>query len=312
MSGFAASLRLTLRTPQVRSKEGDSLMTIFVSARKGLLLSILAATAMSASAAPKGADPADLFSFASGARILKAPDDAQMAQMSSSPLNLIDDSTVTDWTGEAGEVSFVFELAETTELSRIAFDSDGAMSHDDSSIQDFVVEVSETSATKGYQEVLSGKLKMKKNGQSFSFKPEERPVARWVRLTVLSNYGNDYQGFTGFHGYGKQLTQEATMPDMSGKYDGASGWGRVNIHDSDEGVTGCYSYQQGEFDGIVDGRVLKLNMHQRADGARLNGLFQMLPGGKLIGIVRNETDSSHDFYADYYSAEKAGGKPNSC
>ena len=276
------------------------------------MLPLLAGTeGVSALGAPKTADAPDLFSFAQGARILQAPSDADMAQMSSSPLNLIDDSTVTDWTGEAGEVSFVFELAETTELSRIAFDTDGAMSHDNSAIKDFVVEVSETSATKGYQEVLSGSLKMKKNGQSFSFKPEERPVARWVRLTILSNYGNDYQGFTGFHGYGKQLTAEADMPDLTGKYDGASGWGLINLTDADE-VSGCYEYQAGIFEGRVEGRVLKLDMTERSnDDTKLHGVFQLTPDGrKLYGLVRNE--GHEEFYASYYSAEKRSGKPNRC
>lgn len=281
-----------------------------------LKLALLAAAVTapaSINAAPKWMDTTDLFSFASGARILKAPDDVDMATMSASPLNLIDGSTVTDWTGEGGEVSFVFELAETTELSRIAFDTDGAMSHDNSAIKDFIVEVSETSATKGYQEVLSGSLKMKKNGQSFSFKPEERPVAKWVRLTVLNNYGGDYQGFTGFHGYGKQLTAEADMPDLSGKYDGASGWGLINLTDADE-VSGCYEYQGGIFEGRVQGRVLMLDMTERLnDDTKLYGVFQLTSDGrKLYGLVRNEGSAHEDAYASYYSAEKRKGKPNIC
>ena len=47
---------------------------------------------------------------------------------------------------------------------------------------------------------LSGDLRMNANGQSFAFKPEERPTGRWVRLTILGNHGDDYTGFTGFHG----------------------------------------------------------------------------------------------------------------
>jgi len=160
--------------------------------------------------------------------------------------------------------------------------------------------------------VLGGTLKQATNGQSFSFKPEERPTAKGVRLTILNNYGEDYTAFTGFHAYGKQLTQEAMMPDLTGKYEGASGWGRVNITDSESGVSGCYAYQQGEFKGVVQGRVLKLDMLQRADGQRLDGLFQIMNNGELVGIVRSEGASNLDFYAAYYSAEKESGKPNSC
>jgi Sad1 / UNC-like C-terminal len=285
-------------------------MTKF-SLRSSFLLSVFAITAISASAADKTAATPDLFSFANGGRVIDAPDFPGMSQMDSSPINLIDDSAATDWTGEAGEITFVIELAEVTELHRISFDT-GGLNRDAKSPKEFVVEVSETSATKGFTEVLGGTLKMAKNGQSFSFKPEERPTAQWVRLTILNNYGDDYTGITGFHGYGKELTQEASMPDLTGKYEGASGWGRINMTDSDSGVSGCYAFQQGEFDGVVEGRVLKLKMHQRENGERLNGLFQMMPGGKLVGIVRTEGSAYRDGYASYYSAEKESGKPNGC
>ena len=259
----------------------------------------------------KEAGSPDLFSYAEGNRILQAPDGTGMSQMEATPLNLIDDSAATDWTDAAGEAVFVFELAELTELHRIAFDT-GGLNRDMKSPKEFVLEVSETSATKGFSEVLGGTLKMAKNGQSFSFKPEERPTAQWVRLTILNNHGDDYQGFTGFHGYGKQLTQDASMPDLTGKYEGASGWGRINMTDSDAGVSGCYAYQQGEFDGVVEGRVLKVNMHQRENGERMNGVFQMMPGGKLVGLVRGEGSAQRDTYAAYYSAEKESNKPNGC
>lgn len=275
-------------------------------------LALLAATAsVSVQAAPKSGQP-DLLSFAEGARILDAPDDADMAEMSSSPLNLIDGSAGTDWTGEAGEVSFLFELAETTELHSFSFDTDG-LNRDTKAIKDFVVEISETSPTKGFTEVLGGSLKMKKNGQGFSFKPEERPTARWVRLTVLSNYGDDYQGFMGFHAYGKQLTAEAEMPDLTGKYDGASGWGLINLTDADE-VSGCYQYQAGIFEGRVQGRVLMLDMTERSNNdTKLHGMFQLTPDGrKLYGLVRTAGSAYQDGYAYYYSAEKRGGKPNGC
>ena len=292
-------------------------MPILTSVGRAALLAAVAAMAMSASAAaPKAAAaPAgsarDLFSFAAGARIVEAPADALMTQMDASPLNLIDDSTVTDWTGEAGQATFVFELSELTELSRIAFDT-GGLNRDAKAPNAFVVELSKTSATQGYTQILRGTLQMARNGQSFAFKVGERPVGQWVRLTILTNHGDDYQGFTGFHGYGQQLTTAAAMPGLTGKYDGASGWGRVNLAASGAQVSGCYEFQQGEFAGVVDGRVLKLSMLQREDGTRMNGLFQLLPGGKLMGLVRSAGPAYRDTYAAYYSAQKVNGKPNSC
>ncbi|MBK8374185.1 MAG: hypothetical protein IPL18_04620 [Sphingomonadales bacterium] len=282
-----------------------------ISFRSKTLLSVFAVAALSAPAIAKESGSPDLLAFAAGGRVLEHPDFPAISSMSAGPLNLIDGSAATDWEGEAGESVFVFELAETTEIHGFAFDTAG-LNRDTKSAKDFVVEVSETSATKGFSEVMGGTLKMAKNGQSFSFKPEERPTAQWVRLTILNNYGDDYTAFTGFHAYGKQLTQEATMPDLTGKYMGGNGWGRLNITDSDEGVAGCYAYQQGEFEGVVDGRVLKIKMHQRADDQMLDGLFQLMDSGELVGLVRNEGKSNLAFYAAYYSAEKESGKPNSC
>ncbi|MFM5908002.1 MAG: discoidin domain-containing protein [Novosphingobium sp.] len=287
-------------------------MTVFSTIRKALLISAISASAVAANAAPTAGAGEDYFSFASGAWIVRAPEGTGMSQMESSPLNLIDGSASTDWTDEAGEAVFVFELAELTELSRIAFDTAG-LNRDQKAPGDFTVEVSESGANSGYTQVMSGKLKMAQNGQSFAFKPEDRPQAKWVRLTILNNHGDDYQGFTGFHGYGKQLTQTATLPDLSGRYEGASGWGRVNLTDTDSGVSGCYEFQKGEFKGTVDGRVLKVDMIQRENGERLKGMFQMAPGGrKLVGLVRTEGSAHRDAYAYYYSAEKLGGKAGSC
>lgn len=277
-----------------------------------IALSIASVAALCANASETSPIAGDLFSFANGGRIVEAPEFPEMSQMDSSPINLIDDSAATDWTGEAGVAVFMIELAELTELHRLSFDTAG-LNHDAKSAKGFRVEVSQTSAEDGFTEVLSGTLKMVRNGQSFAFKPEDLPRARWVRLTILGNYGDDYTGITGFHGYGKQLTQDATMPDLTGKYEGASGLGLFNISDTGDRVTGCYAFAQGTFEGEVEGRVLKLAIVHGFDGTRLTGLFQMMPGDrKLVGIVRNEGASNLDFYASYYSAEKESGKPNGC
>lgn len=287
-------------------------MTIFFHARRALLCAGLTATTMMAGAADVGGGARDLFAFAAGGRIVAAPDFPEMSAMHASPLNLIDGSANTDWEGEAGEIQFVIELAEQTELDRLSFDTAG-LNRDTKGAKDFTVEVSDTSADSGFAPVMSGTLKLARNGQSFAFDPQQRPVARWVRLTISSNYGDDYTAITGFHGFGRQLTQSAAMPALTGKYDGASGWGRVNISESPDGVSGCYAYQQGEFRGVVDGRVLKLDMVERASGTRMTGLFQMMPGDqKLVGIVRNEGAAHRDAYANYYSAERESETPNGC
>jgi len=274
------------------------------------------ALALAAPVAAQTGPATDLFAFSQGARLVQVPDDAEFTAMDSSPLNLIDGSATTDWTGEAGRPAvFVLELAERTELSRVAFDT-AFLNRDEKSPRAIRVELSDTSARSGFVPILAADLKMKKDGQSFGFDPEHRPVGRWVRLTIASNYGDDYTGLTGFHGYGRQLTATATLPDVTGRYEGWSGWGTLNLTQNGDTVTGCYEYQAGRVTGRIDGRVLTLDMVETGpDGAprRLSGYFGLTPdGGKLIGFARGLTESDRLGYATYMSADRRANRPGAC
>src|SRR3546814_13817990 len=115
--------------------------------------------------------------------------------MDSSPFNLIDGSATTDWTGEAGRPAvFVLELAERTELSRVAFDT-AFLNRDEKSQRAIRVELSDTSARSGFVPILAADLPMKKDGQSFGFDPDPRPDGRWVRLPLACNAGDKYTRF---------------------------------------------------------------------------------------------------------------------
>jgi hypothetical protein len=269
-------------------------------------------------AAPAKAPAAvDLFSFAAGAQFVSVPPDAIMTAMDSSPLNLIDGSTGTDWTGEAGRPAvFVLELAETAELSRIAFDA-AFLNRDEKAPSAITVEVSTTSPNSGYVTVLSTNLRMKADNQSFSFAPDKRPVGKWIRLTVNSNHGDEYSGFTGFRGYGRQLTQTATMPDVTGSYEGASGWGTVNIVQQGSTVSGCYEHQGGRFTGVINGRRMILNAVEDGAGGdgttRWRGVFGMSSDGRrIIGLMRGTEEYQVKGYALYYSADRRSKRPGTC
>jgi len=276
----------------------------------------LAALAVALPAVAQTTASTDLFAYAEGAHLVQVPGDTEFTQMDSSPLNLIDGSATTDWTGDAGApVVFVLEMAERTELDHIAFDT-AFLNRDEKSPRAVSVEISDSSARSGFVPILTATLKMDRDNQSFAFDPKQRPVGRWVRLTITSNYGDDYTGFTGFHGYGRQLTATAALPDVSGSYEGWSGWGALNLTQQGNRVTGCYEYQAGRVSGTVEGRVLKLDMVETAsDGEvrRLRGYFGMTPDGrKLIGFGRGLTDSDQLGYATYMSAERRSGRAAAC
>lgn len=256
----------------------------------------------------------DLFAFAAGAQLVSYPEDAHISAMDSTPLNLIDGSAATDWTGEAGHpVVFVLELAETTELSRVSFDT-GGLNRDQKAPGDIRVEVSTTSPDSGFTPALSARLRMNANNQSFAFPADRRPTARWVRLTLLNNHGDDYSGMTGFHGFGRQLTQEASLPPIDGRYDGASGIGTMNLTRNGNTVTGCYEYQASRLTGTVDGRVVHVDIVETAPGGTRHSRGTMTFGadGRLYGLTRNVEGYAQDAYADYFSADKVSRNAGRC
>lgn len=263
-----------------------------------------------------GAEP-DLFAYSDGARLVQFPDDVSLSQMDSSPLNLIDGSAATDWTGQSSPSPvFVLELPERTELNRISFDT-GPLNRDAKAVRSVSVEVSDTSSTSGFEMVMSVTLKKLKNNQSFSFDPEFLPVGRWVRLTVVDNYdGDEYSALTGFHGFGRQLTATATMPDVTGRYDGHSGWGALNLTQQGDQVSGCYEYQQGQVTGVIKGRTMILDMVETASDGQTTqhrAYFGMSRSGKaLVGIGRNTDPALGEGYFDYYAADRLGNRPGSC
>ncbi len=154
--------------------------------------SLFAGTGM-AGAQAKG-EP-DLFAFSEGARLVAYPDDVQISQMDSSPLNLIDGSSITDWTGQASPSPvFVLELAEQTELSRISFDA-GPLNRDAKAVRSVTVEVSDTSSTSGFETVASVKLSRRENMMMLPTKlfPSRRSRPRSYAMFALTTI---YQSIT--------------------------------------------------------------------------------------------------------------------
>jgi outer membrane protein OmpA-like peptidoglycan-associated protein len=276
-----------------------------------------AQTASTASgAAPAGAAAAgdDLFAFGAGARFVQKPSDVEYSDLVYGPLNLIDESNITDWTSTASVPAvFVLELPERTALSRLVFDSAGTL-RDAKSPKSVKVEVSDVSATKGFQTALATELKEGLNDQSFAL--AAKPTGRWVRLTILTNYGDDYFGMTGFRGYGEQLTHTAALTGVNGTYRGASGWGDVHLKQEGTRVIGCYEFRRGQIAGGVEGRLLKVEMtEQVSDGSieKQRGLFTFAPDGtSTYGLARDVKQVSGDVLSAFYSAEKTSDDIGDC
>jgi len=264
--------------------------------------------AAQAAAAPEQ----DLFAFAAGTVAVQSPEDSAFNDFNYGTINLIDESTKSDWTTSASSPGVVvLELPERTELSRLAFDS-AFLLRDEKSPKAVRVEMSDTSATAGFQTILETELKMATDGQSFPV--SAKVPGRWVRLTLLSNYGDEYFGLAGFHGYGKQLTQSAGLPDLTGTYDAP--WGKIRLKQEGTRVTGCYDLQNGILAGGIEGRMLIAELNETAiDGtkSRMRGMFSFSKGGKeLFGVSRGVDAEPDSLFSGTYGAEKISTETGDC
>ncbi len=283
------------------------------SAAAGETASPASQTPANGAAAPP---PVNLLAFAAGTQIVDKPEDNKgLFMMAYDPINLIDESLGNDWTASAAKPAvIVFELPERTTLDRLVFDSAG-VSRPEKSPKTVLVEMSDTSMTGGYQPILSTDLKMAANDQSF---PTQAKVpGRWVRLTINANYGDEYVGMVEFRGYGTQLTHDAALADISGTYEGFSGWGPVHLKQEGSRVTGCYAYRNGVISGGIEGRMLKALLTE--DGLSENertrqlGLFSFSQGNKhILGLTRDEGAEPGSLFSGYYAGEKISDDIGDC
>lgn len=259
--------------------------------------------------------PQDLLAFAAGTQIVAKPQDNQgLFQMDSDPINLIDEAASTDWTAIAKPVPVVvFELPERTEVERLVFDSAG-LNRDEKSPKSVKVELSDAGIDSGYTTILETQLEKARNDQSFAV--AEKTAGRWLRLSVASNYGDDYVGMTGLHAYGKQLTQDAALADVSGTYDGWNGWGKVRLKQEGTRVTGCYEYRDGVIAGGIEGRLLKATMQETDDDdtqTKQLGLFSFSQDGSLVmGLVRAADAEPGAGFSTFYTGKKLGNDIGDC
>ncbi|TDR93152.1 OmpA family protein [Enterovirga rhinocerotis] len=285
-----------------------------------LVLGAIAFSAPRAAAqsAPEGSappPPEDLFAFSAGARFVQKPADADYADMAYTPYALIDETPSSETRADGGKpATYVLELPEKTELSTIVFDSAG-MGIPEKSVKRLTVEVSDASPGSGFAPVLDVELAADTNDQRFEL--ERKPVGRWVRLTFLSNHGAENYGMTGFRGYGRQLTADAGIQDVSGTYEGASGWGRVRLKQEGTRVVGCFDYRSGLIAAGVEGRLLKGEMIEHEDDGRVAkrslALFAFAPGNTSLFALSRSTESNPDYgYDAFWSATKRSNDIGDC
>lgn len=278
----------------------------------------------SPSASPSPADKAslgrNLLAFGAGAIVVEKTSEDQS---SSNAARMLIDESGFSWMTADGQVenqSVTLELPARTTLKTIIFDTGQPTYYDGRGAKDVTVEVSDESATEGFQTILEATLKDSsgKNGVNDQVFPVQKEIAgRYVRYTAKNNYGSPKTILTEeIYGYGEQEPR-AAIPNVSGTYK-LEGTGDLHLKQEGISVIGCYDELEGIVEGTIDGRVVTLvasNKDSRAKGEKSSFVAaNVVGGGKTMlttwwGWSATPTKKNYD---RFYIAEKTSDKIGSC
>ena len=199
---------------------------------------------------------------------------------------LLDGTNATGWSSARGYPypnDFLIELPHQCLLTSFVVDNTDAEESNfpGSSARHFALYRSTTSAEEVVDLILSGEAEEGKRNV-FTF---EKPIeARWLKLAVLSNWGNDsYTQLMEIEAYGESLGAVPQTKSIHGIY--STNYGLMRLEQRGSYVVGCYEADNGLLSGKTDGRILKFHwwedgptsgtasMVLSTDGNHLNGLW---------------------------------------
>jgi outer membrane protein OmpA-like peptidoglycan-associated protein len=193
-------------------------------------------------------------------------------------IHLLDDAPASGWACENGKIAnnvFVFELPAKATLTAFEFDT-ASIDTAGSAAKDVTVEVSAASRESGFQPVLRASLKEKADNQRFA--AQAMVEGGFVRLTILDNHGAvKWTELFGFRGLGAR-TEAVPIPNLSGTYD--TNYNKFHLRQQGTALTGCYEYNEGLFDGTVEGRVMQLTWVEGSN--RGPAVFVFAPDGRAF------------------------------
>jgi outer membrane protein OmpA-like peptidoglycan-associated protein len=245
-----------------------------------------------------------LVSFSAGALIVVSPQEYGGGW---GALGIIDERPESGWATPEGVLSpqaTVIELPERSVLKTLSFD----LAHTDGpnrGAKDVMVEMSDTSATSGFQKIGQVVLKEKVDNQTFPVIAEV--PGRWVRLTVQTNHGaDDYMELMDFRATGTQLTR-TSVANISGTYN--TDYSKFHVLQEGTSLTGCYEYNDGVLTGGIEGRVLKFTW---VEGENRGPAIMVVSadGKKLVGFWWHENQSGAP--AGVWNGEKLSDEVGSC
>ena len=220
-----------------------------------------------------GPEAVNLLSWGAGALVVQAPPSYSNSG-NWSPDALLDELPGTGWATPSGDLTpkvFVFELAERSEITSLAFDT-AQVENRGRGAKDLKVEISD-SKDGSFTEIAKPSLAPVLDRQKFALKTPAS--GRYLRLTVFNNWGDDkYMEIMDVYAYGKPLVKRA-LPDNSGTF--SSSYGDFHMQQTGSAVNGCYEYSNGLIEnGGFEGRVLRFTWTEGEVAGKRHGGPAML------------------------------------
>jgi len=246
------------------------------------------ATATAAPPPPAAQNAPSLVSFYSGALIAQKP---QEYDANWSAFWMFDEKPDTGWASPQNVVTpqtIVVALPERSQIEQLAFDTGGIDGNDGRGAKDITVEMSDTSATSGFQKIASVSLQDQANDQRF---PVTAQVpGRWLRLVVQNNHGSkEYIELMDVRAYGRQLTT-TPFPNASGTYE--TDYGNFHLKQEGTSVTGCYEHDEGLLNGGIEGRIMKFTWREAPNDKGPAIMIFSPDGNEMFGLWWNEGDTT--------------------
>lgn len=197
---------------------------------------------------------------------------------------LLDGTETTGWCASKNNFPFVFiiELPETFVIEKLAFSNMGEKKHAGICAKDIKVEFSIDKPDAGYTEVFKTTLPEYSSLTNFPIQPKK---ARWIKLSILSNYGNaTYTELMEMQAWGKYANTVVPAFNLSGQW--KSNWGNVELIQTGSSVGGSYPFNIGSIPyGGIDRRMLTFKwVEKKTGGSGMAVLALNEEGTRLTGI----------------------------
>lgn len=245
----------------------------------------------------------DLVAFSSGALVVQEPEPESVNAASWLLRGPFD--TEFGWgVGAATNQAIVIELPERSLVKQVEFDTSMVTA---GAAKDITVEMSDASATAGFNKIADVALQERVDGQTFP--ASAQMPGRWIRLNVKNGYGPSGLGLNRFRARGTRLTT-TPFPNVSGTYSTRNG--AMHIKQEGASVIGCYELHAGTVEGGIEGRVLKLTWHEKVEEHSEGAAFLVFSNDaqRWAGLFSYKGEDPNT--GRFWTGTKRGSDPGSC